>query len=294
MALSNPKSVFGIHSVALRNNTTGEYSGILRVLGESSLAFSGEVIPLNGGSNKYPWVVEDGLITAEVNLSFREYPSFLFSTLAGATVTENAAEASGNVSAVANYKGTSAVDATTGIASVTAEAGSEADMKFGQYIIKAVSATTVDVFASTNVDFQRGTDATYEDDLLKITASPLTVPDTGGTVSIPNFGVEITGGSGSVAFTTDDTAEFDVRPINSGSRTIDVGSTSSTFPEFGLLAYSKPQSDGRQFEVELYRVKAVGLPLPMTENAFSEASITGQAFLDSALDKVFTIREVTP
>ena len=292
MALSNPRSFFGVHSVAPYDQTTREFKGILKVLGSSSLNFTGEVIPLNGGSSKFPFHVEDGLITAELALTFREYPDFVFELFLGRAVTSNAAEANGSVTTIADVSGTSVVDATTGIASVGIESGQEADVKFAKYIVKAITATTVDVFASSDIDFARGDDLEYENDLLKITASPLTIPDSGATVSIPNTGLEFTGGSGTVAMTADDTAEFSSRPANSGSIDVTIGAGSDTFPEFGAIVLAKQRGNGQMVEFDLFRVKAVGLPIGLTENEWSEASVTAQAFQDTSRGGVYQMRFV--
>lgn len=290
MALSNPRSFFGVHSVAPYDQTTREFKGILKVLGSSSLNFTGEVIPLNGGSSKFPFHVEDGLITAELALTFREYPDFVFELFLGRAVTTNSAEASGSVTSIANVRGTSVV-ASTGLASVGVESGQEADLKFVKYIVKVVTSTTVDVFASSDIDFARGDNLNYEDDLLKITASPLTIT-TGGDVSIPNTGLELTGGAGTIAMTVGDTAEFSSRPINSGSVNVIIGAGSDTFPEFGAIVLAKQRGNGQMVEFDLFRVKAVGLPIGLTENEWSEASVTAQAFLDSARGGVFSMRFV--
>jgi hypothetical protein len=293
MPLSNPRSIFGVHSVAPYNRTTREYHGILRVLGSSSLSLSGELISLNGGSSKYPFAVEDGLITAELSLTFREYPDFVFELFLGKAVTSNAAEAGGAVSsALANVVGTSVLNATTGIASVGI--ATAADVKFAKYVVKAVTSTTVDVYAASDVDFARGTDLTYDDDLLAITASALTVPGTGGTVAIPSTGLEFTGGSGSISMTADDTAVFETRPINTGSIDVTIGASTDVFPEFGAVVLAKQRGNGQMMEVDLFRVKAVGLPLGFDENAFSEASVTAQAFQDTSRGGVFSVRHVSP
>lgn len=292
MALSNPVSVFGVHSLAFFDRTTEEYKGILRVLGSSSLNIGSENILLNGGSNPYPWAVESGLNTAELSITAREYPSFLYELLLGKAASTVSAEATGNVSTIANASGTSVVDATTGIASVAATGSDEADLKFGKYVVVAASATTIDVYVSTNIDFARGTDANYQDDLLKVNSSALTVPGTGGTVALADFGLTFTGGSGTVAMTTGDTATFEVRPINSGGYTVTIGSTSDVFPEFGAIAYAKQGSDGGLFEATMYRVKAAGMPIGFDENAFSEWSVTANAFYDSTRDAVIKIRRI--
>jgi len=292
MALSNPRSIYGIHSVAPYNTTSGEFYGILKVLGDSSLNLSGELTSLNGGSSPFPFAVEQGLITTEVNLVFREYPNFVFELFLGKAPTVNAAEASGSTTALANKTGTSVFDATTGAATVTVEAGNEADVKFEKYLLLATSATEVDVYAGSDVDFARGTDLTYQNDLLKITATALTVPDTGGTVSIPGTGLEITGGSGTVAFVSGDSAIFSSRPVNQGSIDVVIGGSSDVFPEFGAIMLANQRGDGAMFEVDMFRMKAVGLPIGLAENAYGEVSVTAQGFRDSCRNGVFSIRTV--
>ena len=295
MALSNPRQVFGIHSVAPYDRDTGEYKGILKVLGSSSLNFSSEIVENTGGTQKYPYAIEDGIFTAEIALTFREYPDFVFELFLGKAPTSNAAESSGNCSTVANKSGTSLVDATTGIASVSVESGQEADLKFSKYVIVAVSSTTVDVYAGSDIDFARGDDLSYEDDLLKVTSSALTVPDSGSTVSVPNTGVEITGGSGTVSFTSGDTATFETRPINSESTTVTIGaSASQTLPEFGMIAVAAKRgvSGGEMMEFDLFKVKGSGLPIGLEQNSFSEASVTARALYDSDKDGVYSMRHV--
>jgi len=290
MALSNPRSFFGVHSVSPYSRATGEFYGILKVIGSSSLSLSGETVPLTGGSSKYPWHVEDGAISSELSLTFREYPDFVFELFLGKAPTTVAAETTGNVSSMTAVTGTSLTNATTGIASIAAESGLTAELKFGRYVIKAASATTVDVYVSSDVDFNRGTDEAYESDLLKITASPLTVTDTGGTTSITNFGLEITGGSGTVALTTGDTVTFQVRPINAGGRTVRVGGSADTFPEFGAVVMAKQRGNGELMELDLFRCKAVGAPIGFDENAWSEASVTAAVYYDSAKNGIFDMR----
>lgn len=292
MALSNPRSIFGVHQFSPYNRTTGEFYGTVRVIGDSSLALSGELIQLNGGSSKYPFAVEDGLISAELSLTVREYPSFLFELFLGKAPTENSAEANGSVNGFANKNGTSVVSATTGIASISAKSADEEDLRVGTYVVKAVSATTVDVFASLSLDFGKAPTEDYESDLLKINASPITIADTSATVDLDNFGLTITSGSGTIAMTIGDTATFDVRPPNSGSTEVVVGGSGDVFPEFGAIVAAKKAGSNRTTYIDLFRVKGVGLPLGFVENAFSESSITAQAFQDTARGGVFKFVDV--
>lgn len=290
MALSQPQTIFGIHSLTTYDITTREPIGIARVDGSAELSSEGELIPLNGGSSKYPWKVERGLITAELAITLREYPPFLFKTLLGKAMTENSAETGGSVTTLTNRQGTSVV-ASTGIATVGVKSGSEADVKFSGYVVKAVSATTVDVFAYTNLDFANGTDKTFENDLLKITTSPLTIT-TSTAVEVPGFGVELTGDSGTIALVTDDTATFDAKPINTESQSVIIGSSTEVFEDFGMIITAQRPGDKYMTYLDCFRVSGSGLPISFTENAFSEASINMSLYQDSERDGVYEFTRV--
>lgn len=293
MALSSPRIVFGVHSFTPYKRTTGEFYGTLKVLKGSSLSLAGEQVELFGGSAKYPWAVEDGTINSEMSLKPAEYPDFLFELFLGKAPTANSAEATGNVSTLTNKKGTSLQSATTGIASVSALAGSEADLKLGKFIVKAASSTTVDVYLSSDIDLNRGTDGSYQNDLLKITASPLTITASADT-NIPNFGLKLTGGSGVIGMTTGDTAEFSVRPINSKSMTVRIGGTTDEFPEFGAIVMAQKRGNQEMFEIDCFRCKGIGMPLNFEMGAFSEAEIKLKVFYDAEKNGVFDLRHVSP
>ena len=193
MALSNIRSIYGIHSFTPYDRTTNLPFGTVKLLGESSLTLSGEVNSLRGGSSKFPFDVQDGDISAELTFKPKTYPNFLFEVFLGKAPITNSAESLGSVDTITNKNGTSVV-ATTGIASVGVLSGSEADLKFTKYIVKVITATTVDVFALSDIDFAKGVDKVFEDDTLKITATPLTIT-TSTPVTIPDFGLELTGDS---------------------------------------------------------------------------------------------------
>ncbi len=285
MTESNVQGVFGIKAAILYDRTTGIPFGRYRVLGGSELNLTSESIDLVGGAQRYPWDSEFGAIDAEISLTIREYPNFAFEKHLGATAVENAAETGAGSSAIENKNGTSVVSATTGIASIAISTASE--VKTGIYILKAVSATTVDVyFMSSQFD-------SYQNDILKINATPITVPSSGSTVVITSHGIEITGGSGTVAFVTDDTATFDTRKINVSSDIISVGSASATYPEFGVFLAAQDSSSGRQMYIDVFRCKGVGLPLSFNSFEFAESEISIKPLYDSAKDGVFEITRVT-
>jgi hypothetical protein len=294
MALSDPRLLFGIHSATFYNRTTRIPYGQLRVLQGSTFSLSGETVTQFGGSLRFPWGVEDGNIETTLSLTFNEYPDFLYELFLGKQPTATTGETTGNVTAITNQNGTSAVNSTTGIASIAAKGSSEADLKFGKYTAIVLSGgTTVDIYASSDVDFARGTDGTAQNDLLKITASPLTIPDSGATVDIPNFGITITGGSGTVSMTEGDTATFEVRPINSKASVAVVGATTDVFPTVGAYLYAQQRGTGDLFELDVYSLKATGLPHNFNAKEFSEAEITMDAFYDSSRGGVFSMRSIT-
>lgn len=293
MSLSDPRIVYGVHSVAPYSRTTGLPYGIAKVLAASNFSITGELAQLFGGASKFAWAIEETNVTAELQLQVKQVEDWMFELFLGKAPTlVDTPDTDGVFTAVANKKGTSAV-AATGISGVALKSGATADLKFGKYVIKVVSATTVDVYAKSDVDFNRGTDKEFVNDLLKITASALTITQSTG-VEVPGFGIEITGGAGTIGMVTGDTAEFEVLPPFTKSMSVVIGGSSDTFPEFGCLMVAQQRSNGEMFEIDAYRCKGSGLPLGLTEKEFGQPEITAQAFYDSAKNGVAKIRWVQP
>lgn len=296
MAMSDPRVLFGVHSLTAYSRTDGmPYGPELRVLEGSSISLAGDMIELYGGSSKFSWAAEDGQIKAEMDLKADEFPDFLFELFLGKKPTSvSVADTTGTISTPANKLGTSVINTTTGIASLAVKTGSKGDLKFGKFVFKAVTTSAVDVYLLSDVDIARGTAGTIQDDNMKITATPLTVTGTAGTVDIPAFGITITGGSGTVAFTVGDTATFEVLPPSNNSMSVKVGSQSASFPEFGALALAQKRGNQEMFEVDCYRCKSAGMPLSFARNAFAKNDIKIKLLYDSAQDGVFSARHISP
>jgi hypothetical protein len=227
-----------------------------------------------------------------MDLKFMQYEDFLIQLFLGTTPTENGAAALGAVTTLTNKLGTSAQKATTGIASIAVKTGSEGDLKFGKYVVKVVSATTVDIYLSSDLDIGRGNAGTIQSDQMKVTATPLSITATTGT-DIPNFGLTLMGGSGTIGMTVGDTATFQVLPENTGSMSVDIGSSTNTkFAEFGAIVMAAKRGNGELFEIDCVRCKAAGMPINFDQNAFSEADVKIKCLYDSVLDKVFSLRAV--
>ena len=282
---------YGIHSICPFRISDGLPYGILKVLGGGTMTLSSEFEELFGGSNKFAWAVEAKTISSEWTASVKSMPDFLFELFLGASVSTTAASATGTVGALENVKGTSVMKATTGIATSTLKSGGSANLKDGVYIVKAVSPTTVDVYALTDIEFKKlgGTELSYVDEALKITATPLTITAATG-VEIPGTGIELTGGSGTIGMTADDTARFHVNSAHGGVSEIEIGSASTIFPEHRQLCLGQKRANGDVFEMELFKVVGSGMPIPFEEQTFAIPELSMKLVQDSASDKVAVIR----
>lgn len=288
MSLSTNRIVYGIHSMAPYSRSTGEPFGILKVIGGGTLSLSAEFEDLFGGSNKYAWASEAKTISSEFTSTVKSMPDFLFSLYLGASVVTTASSVTGTVvDALANVNGTSVV-AATGIATIGLKSGSDADLKDAKYLVKAVSATTVDVFAYTDVAFDKGTDLVYEDDLLKITAAPLTITQS-AAVDIPDTGLELTGDSGTIAMVTGDTADFRIAASHGGISEITIGESASTFAEHGVVALSAKRADGSLFEIEIFKAVGGGFPIALEETVFSIPELTLKLLYDEDVNAIAKI-----
>lgn len=289
MSLSDPRAFFGVHSVSPYNRTDGTFYGTLKVLKGSSLSLTGEAVELLGGSQKFPWAVEDGAIAAEMSLKVAQFEDFMFELFLGKAPSANSAETTGNVSTAANKKGTSVINGSNGISGVSATSSDEADLKFGKYVIKATGAQVADVFMSSDADHGRGNAGSYTNDLLKIGAIDVSA----GNAVLAAYGLTFTK-VGTPAFTTGDTATFEVRPVNSKSMTVTIGGAAhQTFNEFGAIIMGQKRGNGELVEVDCFRCKGAGMPIGFEQNAFSETEVKVKAFYDSARDGVFSVRHVT-
>lgn len=283
---------YGIHSICPFRISDGLPYGILKVLGGGTMTLSSEFEELFGGSNKFAWAVESKTISSEWTATVKSMPDFMFELFLGASVTTTAAASAGTVGDFANVLNTSVLEATTGIATVTAKSGSTVDLKDGIYIIRAVSASTVDVYAMTDIEFKKlgaVNELTYIDEDLKVNASPLTITAAAAT-EIVGLGVEMTGGSGTIGMTIDDTARFSVRSAHAGLSEISIGSASTIFPEHKQLCLGQKRANGDTFEMELFRVVGSGMPIPFEEQTFAIPELAMKLVQDGTEDKVAVIR----
>jgi hypothetical protein len=294
MGLSDPRILFGVHSISPYRRSDKLPYGILKVIGGATLSLSGDVEQLYGGSSKYSWAAEAKTISTELSAKVKAYPGFLFELFLGATITDVGADTAGTVGALTNALGTSVMQATTGIASVgVIPSTGAANLKFGKYVVKAASATTVIVYLLSDIDITRGTDTSYVDDTLAVTAA-LTITTGGANTDIAALGIRLTGGSGTIGMTTGDTATFEVKPPSTKSSSIVVGKAGDYMPEFGAILLAQKRTNGEMFEIDAHKCIGVGLPIALEEMAFSQPELKMVCLYDSTLDRVFTLRHITP
>ena len=283
------RNIFGIHSFTPYNLTTGKPYGILKVLGGGNMELTGETEDLFGGSSKYAYASEQTQIGAQATMNVKSYPDFLMELFLGGTVTTLSAAASGETRNLANFKGTSANDATTGVASVGITSGDEDDAKFGRYVgVVESGGTDISLYLMTDVDFQRGTAGAYTNDALLI-ESGITIPDSGGTIAVADYGITFTGGSGTVAMTEGDSFVFDVLPAHSGGSEIVIGSENSSFPNFGAYLVAQKRSNGQIFQIQAYNCIGSGMPFPLQEKAWMVSDLTMKLLRDETTDAVMKI-----
>ena len=292
MALQEPRIVYGIHSITPYDRSSKLPFGILKVIGSANLALSSDLEQLFAGSNKYAWAAENKTVSTELTAKVKAYPGFLFSLFLGASVVDASADTAGTISTAVNVKGTSII-AATGLASITIKAAQKANLKFGKYVIKALTSTTLGVYLLSDIDISRGTDGIYEDDTLKLTLSTITIASTAGT-DVDELGLTMTGGASATAFVVGDTASFEVQPPSERSSSIVVGKSTDTFPAFGALLLSQKRATGEMFEIDAHNCVGGGLPINMEEQAFSQPELKMTCLYDSTLDRVFTLRTIKP
>lgn len=291
--LSDPRLLFGVYSFSAYNPTTYDFYGTAKVLGEISVGLTGELVELRGGASSFPWGIENGPINTELSCKVKQYEAWMIEVFLGKAPTENSAETSGNVSTLTNRKGTSVV-ATDGIASVAViPSTGAANLKAGKYIVKVMSATTVNIYAASDIDFNRGTDAEFQDDDLKVLAANVTITQSSNT-DVASLGIRLAGDSGTIAMVVGDTASFEVRPINSKSMVVTVGAPNDVFPEFGALLYAQQRSNQEITEFDVFRCKAIGMPFTLSEKTWSETDLSMKAFYSSSRGGVFSMRHITP
>lgn len=262
MAIEKVRDFFGIKYVIPYNLTTKKPLAVLRAVGEISFENSVSAVNLVGGHAEAPYDVEYGQPEPTLTGTVREYPAELFQIMETCDVTENAAEASGAFDASpTNAQGTSIIHATNGIATIAISTA--ADLIFGRYTLVATGATTLDLHIAGLVN-------AFEDIDGKVNTASISTT-TAGSVAIAGTGITLTV-VGTPNYTIGDTAFVDVRPINTGSTKIVVG-TGTVPSSFGVRCIFPRKSDGVLHYIDVFNVSARGMSWNGVSREFSEFEI---------------------
>lgn len=261
MSIETVVDLYGLKYLIPYNLTTRKPYCVLRVVGEVSFENEIEAVELLGGHSNAPWDVEYGQPSPTITGTVREYPAELFSILETSTITENSAEASGSIGTITNHQGTS-IYKNGGITSVTVNPSYLSNLKFGEYVFVATGAQTLSLYIKG-----------LEDDLLDIeclVASGISTTTT-GSVQITASGITLTV-TGLPAYTIGDTMAFNVRPANTGSTEVLVG-TGTEPTSFGLICVFPRKTNGALHWIDIFNVSGRGMPWKGVSREFSEFSI---------------------
>jgi hypothetical protein len=242
--LTYPTGLFGLWSLTLKDRVTMLPQAFFKAIGEFSFPNEADMVDFVAGGDKFIRASEPGHFKSDGVFMVKEFLPKTYQYLGGATSAQGVAEPTGAVTALAAGQGTSII-AATGLASVALTPGSTADLKFGNYTIVATSASSVDVYCDTDIDFggvfTGGAVASFQNDSLKITTTPETI-SSGTTTPIAGFGIGLVGGASATAFTIGDTATFSVRPANVTNSTTTIGDRNTFLKSFHMTAYAALKS----------------------------------------------------
>lgn len=272
---------FGIHQATFKDNLDPTFWGVAKILGSAEPDLKQELIPLEGGSSIVPFAAAPGRASGELTLTIRQYDKEILKFLApwksDSEVETLAGEASGSITTVVNAKGTSVKNNTTGIASIAITTA--ADLAPGNYKVVATGPATVDIY----VDYDGTGNASYQDNAGKINSSSITIASATGTVF---KGLTLTGGSGTIGFTTGDIATFTVNPISSYLMKSYFGKIGSQLREFSLSIYS--ECVGGKIRVTNYPrcVASASTPPQFLENEWASMEATIQILQPETVDYI--------
>lgn len=261
MSIEKVRDFFGIKYLIPYNLTTMKPLSVLRAIGEVSFENKIDAVKLGGGHTEAPYDVEYGQPEPSLSGTVREYPAELFQIMETCGVSAVAAESGGALDASpTNGQGTSIIKGTNGISTITIT--TPANLIFGQYVLVATAATTLELHIN-------GLSDAFLDNTATVITSISTT--TTGTVAVAAAGISLTV-AGVPNYTIGDTAYVDIRPIHTGATKILVG-VGTTPSNFGVRCVFPRKSDGVLHYIDVFNVAARGMSWKATSREFSEFDI---------------------
>lgn len=204
MTQKSVRSYSGVQDVMIARISDGKPLAHIRGMGDFTFERSEEKAKLVVGKKTY--ATKTTKITRNVKIQLKEYYAELNQLMTGGQLTKHASNSAGEVVEEANVLGTSILAAATGITSIEVDATHLANLKEGWYLIEAVDANSINLYAYSELD-----DKEILDEKGLLTEAPIDITSA-GEVDLTELGLTITGGSGTIAFTPGNTAKFYVRP----------------------------------------------------------------------------------
>jgi hypothetical protein len=281
MALSDVSILKGLKNLTVYDRDTRVPKYILRVASEMSIEPKVEEDELKIGGVVWDSDIKES--SYELKFTAYEYPVAVVEHMTGGIKTTHSSNAAGEVIDEENVNGTTAYDTTTGVAAVALSG--TADVKWGEYVVYAKTATTVSVYAMSNVSFNDGKDEDYTDDTLLI-ADDLTISN-GANTQLTSFGIYFTGGS-AVSMTIGDTFRFRVRRPNKSGYKLVVGGLNTEWDDVGIIGIPNKKKDTYRL-IDVFKVKISGMPLSMKDGEYSSYQVTAKLQYDSAKSGYFEV-----
>ena len=283
MALSPKIFRFGVKAVIPYDRETKIPIGFSEVIASGGLDLTGEMITLQGGSNRYPYDTAHGFIEPKVSVTMKELPSWVYTLMLGVTPTVTDVSDKGKVENVQNEKGTS-LFADGGKVFTGVVVKTDGDLKFGRYTVKLQAAGKIEVYAATDVDAGAGAKAnrlTLFDDMLKIHDGQLDLADS-TDIDLDNLGVTLEVGSTISDGVVGDTFSFDIIPKADYFREVTLGRNTDSFPAFGMYFVSENIQASSLCLIDCFKCKANGFPQTLSEKAWGESELTIMPVIDGA------------
>lgn len=295
MALTEPVKLFGEHSITFLDYSTKIPRKTVKVIAETTLPFQADVEVLYGGSNKLAWDAEPKYIKPEGSLQFKQFDTELYEWLCNATTTSTTVagtavpSTTGVISTPVNVKGTTMYSAA-GMIAPTITSGKNTDLKEGLYVVEAASASTYNVYITTDYDFIAGSQTYLLDNTMKIVSAHAMA--TGVGVDISNFGLTITGGASATALTIGDTCTFEVTPIYHELETITAGQSGLILPYMSCVISAARKGTGDLWRVYAPKVLLAGFDTALKEFAYATATAKLYFLYSYADDFVWKAKKV--
>jgi hypothetical protein len=225
--------------------------------------------------------------TFTLSFTAASYRNEAYEQLAKAEVTDIDADASGEIYGFDNFKGTSVKVATTGIASITITDATE--LKEGMYVIVATDTAKCKVYAFSDLQLADGTMIQPADDSMMIDSEKTIT--TAGNTAVTSMGITLDGGSGTIGFTTGDSALFYVRRADVvGEEILVTGATD--FDEIGIMLFPD-HYNGEYTMIDCFKVTAGGLPIEI-KDTWSTYQISTELLKDETEGGYYRIHRNRP